>query len=100
MSSASPMRMAVSPAELGDAIQAETVDFPQDGVLRRPGVMQLLDEAAKAGADNIGGLDPGTIDGNVEAVLDGLFDIAVKRNVGLDSICTSSARSVSTSFGR
>jgi len=71
-------------AELGDAIQVETVAFPQDGVLRRPGVMQLLDEAAKAGADNIGGLDPGTIDGNVEAVLDGLFDIAVKRNVGLD----------------
>ncbi|GAA2835369.1 amidohydrolase [Aminobacter aminovorans] len=71
-------------SELGDAIQVETVAFPQDGVLRRPGVMQLLDEAAKAGADNIGGLDPGTIDGNVEAVLDGLFDIAVKRNVGLD----------------
>lgn len=71
-------------AELGGAIQVETVAFPQDGVLRRPGVMQLLDEAAKAGADNIGGLDPGTIDGNVEAVLDGLFDIAVKRNVGLD----------------
>ncbi len=30
------------------------------------------------------GLDPGTIDGDVEKVLDGLFDIAVNRNVGLD----------------
>lgn len=71
-------------AEVGDAIQVETVAFPQDGVLRRPGVMKLLDEAAAAGADKIGGLDPGTIDGDVEKVLDGLFDIAVNRNVGLD----------------
>ena len=71
-------------AEVGDAIQVETVAFPQDGVLRRPGVMKLLDEAAAAGVDKIGGLDPGTIDGDVEKVLDGLFDIAVNRNVGLD----------------
>ena len=71
-------------AEVGDAIQVETVAFPQDGVLRRPGVMKLLDEAAAAGVDKIGGLDPGTIDGDVERVLDGLFDIAVNRNVGLD----------------
>lgn len=71
-------------AEVGDAIQVETVAFPQDGVLRRPGVMKLLDEAAAAGVDKIGGLDPGTIDGDVEKVLDGLIDIAVNRNVGLD----------------
>ena len=71
-------------AEVGDAIHVETVAFPQDGVLRRPGVMKLLDEAAAAGVDKIGGLDPGTIDGDVEKVLDGLFDIAVNRNVGLD----------------
>ena len=71
-------------AEVGDAIQVETVAFPQDGVLRRPGVMKLLDEAAAAGVDKIGGLDPGTIDGDVEKLLDGLFDIAVNRNVGLD----------------
>ncbi len=71
-------------AELGGAIHVETVAFPQDGVLRRPGVMKLLDEAAAAGADRIGGLDPGTIDGSVEAQLDGLFRIAVDRGVGID----------------
>lgn len=71
-------------AEVGDAIQVETVAFPQDGVLRRPGVMKLLDEAAKAGVDKVGGLDPGTIDRDVEAQLDGLFDIAVNRGVGID----------------
>ncbi|WP_248763340.1 amidohydrolase [Pseudarthrobacter sp. SSS035] len=71
-------------AELDGAIHVETVAFPQDGVLRRPGVMRLLDEAAQAGADSIGGLDPGTIDGDVEGQLDGLFQIAVDRGVGLD----------------
>jgi len=71
-------------AELDGAIEVQTVAFPQDGVLRRPGVMQLLDEAAQAGADSIGGLDPGTIDGDVEGQLDGLFQIAVERGVGLD----------------
>ncbi|MGG6898605.1 amidohydrolase family protein [Rhizobium sp. BR 315] len=70
--------------EVGDAIQVKTVAFPQDGVLRRPGVLKLLDEAAQAGVDYIGGLDPGTIDRDVEGQLDALFDIAVARGVGLD----------------
>lgn len=70
--------------ELGDVIQVKTVAFPQDGVLRRPGVAKLLDEAAQAGADYIGGLDPGTIDRDVEGQLDILFEIATNRNVGLD----------------
>ncbi|TXI07497.1 MAG: cytosine deaminase, partial [Rhizobium sp.] len=43
--------------DVGDAIEVKTVAFPQDGVLRRPGVLKLLDEAAQAGADYIGGLD-------------------------------------------
>ena len=71
-------------ADVGDASLVAPVAFPPDGVRRRPGVMKLLDEAAAAGVDKIGGLDPGTIDGDVEKVLDGLFDIAVNRNVGLD----------------
>ncbi|MFJ6328681.1 MULTISPECIES: amidohydrolase family protein [unclassified Rhizobium] len=70
--------------EVGDAIQVKTVAFPQDGVLRRPGVLKLLDEAAQAGVDYIGALDPGTIDRDVEGQLDELFDIAVTRGVGLD----------------
>jgi cytosine deaminase len=71
-------------SELGDLIKVTTVAFPQDGVLRRPGVAKLLDEAAQAGVDYIGGLDPGTIDRDVEGQLDILFDIATNRKVGLD----------------
>ncbi|WP_299941814.1 amidohydrolase [uncultured Nitratireductor sp.] len=70
--------------EIGDAIQIATVAFPQDGVLRRPGVMKLLDEAAQEGVDFVGALDPGGIDHDVRGQLDGIFDIAVNRNVGID----------------
>ena len=71
-------------AALGDAIEVEFVAFPQDGVIRRPGVLELLDRAAAEGAANIGGLDPASIDRNPVAQLDGLFDIAQRRGVGID----------------
>lgn len=71
-------------AELGGAIEATIVAFPQDGVLRRPGVLALLDEAAAAGADMIGGLDPASIDRDPVGQIDALVDIAVRRDVGID----------------
>ena len=69
---------------LDGAIEVEIVAFPQDGVLRRPGVLKLLDRAAAAGATNIGGLDPASIDRDPVGQLDGLFEIAERRGVGLD----------------
>lgn len=71
-------------ASLGDAIEVEIVAFPQDGVLRRPGVLDLLDRAAAAGADSIGGIDPASIDRDPVGQLDALFEIAERRDVGLD----------------
>ncbi|MEU1389320.1 MULTISPECIES: amidohydrolase [unclassified Nonomuraea] len=69
---------------LDGAIEVEIVAFPQDGVIRRPGVLDLLDQAARAGATSIGGIDPATIDRDPVAQLDGLFEIAERRGVGLD----------------
>ncbi|HZE41723.1 MAG TPA: amidohydrolase family protein [Stackebrandtia sp.] len=69
---------------LGDRLELEVVAFPQDGVVRRDGVLKLLDEAAAAGATSIGGIDPCSIDRDPVAQLDGLFDIAVRRGVGID----------------
>ncbi|MCI2959075.1 amidohydrolase [Agromyces atrinae] len=66
------------------AIEAEIVAFPQDGVLRRPGVIDLLDQAAAEGADHLGGLDPAGIDRDPVAHLDAIFAIAERRGVGLD----------------
>ncbi|HZX04169.1 amidohydrolase [Kribbella sp.] len=71
-------------AELNGAVEIELVAFPQDGVLRRPGVLDLLDQAAAEGATSIGGLDPASIDRDPVGQLDGLFGIAARRGVGID----------------
>lgn len=71
-------------AALDGAVHAEIVAFPQDGVLRRPGVLDLLDAAAAAGAEHVGGLDPASIDRDPVGQLDGLFAIAERRDVGVD----------------
>ncbi|MFB7460075.1 amidohydrolase [Streptomyces sp. NPDC056188] len=69
---------------LGGAIEVEIVAFPQDGVIRRPGVLDLLDQAAAHGATSVGGLDPAAIDRDPVKQLDGLFEIAERRGVGVD----------------
>lgn len=71
-------------AALDGAVHAEIVAFPQDGVLRRPGVLDLLDQAAAAGAEHVGGLDPASIDRDPVGQLDGLFAIAERHGVGID----------------
>ncbi|WP_243754018.1 amidohydrolase family protein [Labedaea rhizosphaerae] len=71
-------------AVLDGAIDVEIVAFPQDGVLRRPGVLDLLDQAVAAGASHIGGIDPAGIDRDPVGQLDGLFEIARRRGVGVD----------------
>ena len=70
--------------QLGGAVEVEIVAFPQDGVVRRPGVLDLLDQAAATGATSIGGLDPAGIDRDRVEQLDGLFEIAERRGVGID----------------
>jgi len=69
---------------LGGAVEVEIVAFPQDGVIRRDGVLKLLDAAADAGAHSIGGIDPCAIDRDPVAQLDGLFEIAERRGCGID----------------
>jgi len=71
-------------AELDGAIELSIVAFPQDGVLRRPGVLDLLRQAAANGVEHIGGLDPSLIDRDPVGQLDGLFDIAAEHGCGID----------------
>ena len=73
-----------SAASLGDAVELQIVAFPQDGVVRRSGVLELLERAAVEGADFVGGLDPASIDRAPVEQLDGLFSIAEWHGVGLD----------------
>lgn len=71
-------------ARLGGTVEVELVAFPQDGVIRRPGVLDLLERAAAEGAAHVGGIDPCTIDFDPVAQLDGLFGIAERHGVGID----------------
>jgi len=71
-------------AEYDGALSAEIVAFPQDGVLRRPGVVELLRAAAEAGVEHIGGLDPASIDRDPVGQLDALFAIAADTGAGVD----------------
>ena len=71
-------------AGFGGGVQVEIVAFPQDGVLRRPGVSDLLDQAAASGVEHIGGLDPAGIDRDPVGQLDILFSIAERHGCGID----------------
>jgi cytosine deaminase len=62
----------------------QIVAFPQSGVMRCPGVLDLLDQAVRAGADLVGGIDPLEIDRDPKGQLDGIFSIAARYGVGLD----------------
>lgn len=66
------------------AIDVQIVAFPQDGVLRRPGVLEMMADAARAGADHIGGLDPASIDRDPVGQLDAIFRLAAEHDVGID----------------
>ncbi len=67
-----------------DQVTIQIVAFPQTGVICQPGVLELMDAAIQAGAEVVGGIDPATIDGDVNGQLDGIFALADKHGVGLD----------------
>lgn len=66
------------------AIRVEIVAFPQDGVLRRPGVLELLADAARSGVEHVGGLDPATIDRDPVGQIDAVLSLAAEHGTGVD----------------
>jgi cytosine deaminase len=62
----------------------QVVAFPQSGLLRRSGTAQLLRQALREGADVLGGLDPQEIDGDREASLRMLLDLAAQARCPVD----------------
>jgi cytosine deaminase len=67
-----------------DRVTVQIVAFPQSGVMRCPGVLDLLDAAVRSGADMVGGIDPLEIDRDPKGQLDGIFSLAARHGVGLD----------------
>ncbi len=70
--------------ECRDIIDVEIVAFPQSGLLRRPGTLELMDSAMKAGAEVVGGLDPCAIDRDPKGHLDAIFALSQRYGRPLD----------------
>ncbi|HEY5796871.1 MAG TPA: amidohydrolase family protein [Bosea sp. (in: a-proteobacteria)] len=67
-----------------DIIDIELVAFPQSGLLRRPGTLELMDRAMKAGCEIVGGLDPCAIDRDPKGHLDAVFGLCLTYGKPLD----------------
>jgi cytosine deaminase len=70
--------------EYRDVVDIQLAAFPQNGVIACPGTTELLDTAVANGCDVIGGIDPATIDRDIEGHLDVVFGIAERRGVDVD----------------
>ena len=75
--------LAAAEARSG-AIDVEVVAFPQSGMLVRPGTVALMEEAIRAGASVVGGIDPAGYDGDAVAHLDAIFGIADRQGCKVD----------------
>lgn len=67
-----------------DRAAVQIVAFPQAGLLREKGSVEMLEEALKAGADVVGGIDPCSLDRDPARHLDLVFGLAEKYQVPLD----------------
>lgn len=65
-------------------LEIELVAFPQAGVVSCPGTAQVLDQAMRAGAQVVGGIDPTTFDGDPDRQLDVVFDLAERHAAKVD----------------
>ncbi|AQS41686.1 MAG: Putative metallo-dependent hydrolase domain-containing deaminase [Candidatus Tokpelaia hoelldobleri] len=66
-----------------DKVDFEMVAFPQHGILGN-GADKLMDQALKNGCSLVGGVDPETIDGDMERSLNTTMEIAVKNDAPID----------------
>ncbi|MFX1765801.1 amidohydrolase family protein [Paraburkholderia sp. A1RI-2L] len=69
---------------LRDVLDMQIVAFPQSGMLKRPGTVELLGSALAEGADVLGALDPALIDGDPVASLDATFELAERHRKPID----------------
>jgi len=64
-------------------ISSEIVAFPQHGLLRSDSV-QLVKQSLAEGATIVGGVDPFSVDGDIERSLQTTVELAVLNNAGID----------------
>ena len=76
-------RVVVALENNKDKLNYELVAFPQHGLLWKNTVM-LMKDAMRNGIKVVGGLDPATIDYDIESSLDKMMDIAVEFDADVD----------------
>ncbi len=76
--------VAQTRADLADQIDIQIVAFPQSGLLKRPGTLDLMQEALTQGADVVGGLDPCSMDRDPKGHLDAVFGLAERHAKPID----------------
>jgi cytosine/adenosine deaminase-related metal-dependent hydrolase len=64
--------------------ELQIIAFPQAGLLREDGTVELIEQALRAGADVMGGIDPCQLDRDPVRHLDIVFGLAEKYQVGVD----------------
>ena len=67
-----------------DRAAVSVIAFPQAGLLREAGSVEILEEALKQGADAVGGIDPCALDRDPVKHLDLVFSLAEKYRVPVD----------------
>lgn len=70
--------------KMKEAVGLELVAFPQTGMMIDPGCAALMEAAMDEGCSVVGGIDPGTIDGDPRGHLDTIFGIADRKGAKID----------------
>lgn len=68
--------------ELKDYIDLQVVAFPQEGIFKAPGTVEMMEEALEKGADVVGGIPYNDRDANEH--IDYVLDLAIKHDLPLD----------------
>lgn len=67
-----------------DHADVQIMTFPQAGILREPGTIELLEESLRQGAEVMGGIDPCQLDRDPARHLDIVFGLAERYQVEVD----------------
>ena len=67
-----------------DWVDIQLVAFPQSGLLKRPGTVELMADALRLGAEVVGGIDPCTMDQDPKGHRDAVFGLAERFGRSVD----------------
>lgn len=76
--------VAAAKEKFADQASVDIIAFPQAGLLLEEGTVELMEEALKAGANVMGGIDPCSLDRDPAKHLDIVFGLAEKYQVPID----------------